>query len=74
MLDPKPVLNQKIYTWDDLSLIHGSGGKPMSYTPQQQQQQQQPPAEMSPEDVEEFSKMFPGLDKQVIKVHLYITD
>ena len=50
----------------------------MSYTPQQiqqqQQQQQQPPAEMSPEDVEEFSKMFPGLDKQVIKVHLFIYD
>ena len=45
----------------------------MSYTPQQiqQQQQQQQPAEMSPEDVEEFSKMFPGLDKQVIKVHLF---
>ena len=46
----------------------------MSYTPQQQQQQQQPPAEMSPEDVEEFSKMFPGLDKQVIKVHLSMTN
>jgi toll-interacting protein len=50
------------------------GGQPMAYTsvlvPQQgQQQQQQPatPAQMSEEDVEEFSKMFPDLDKQVIK-------
>jgi len=54
-----------------------SGGRPMTYQPtylpQQGQQppivQQRPPqpAEMSPEDVDEFSKMFPSLDKQVIK-------
>ena len=28
---------------------------------------------MSEEDVEEFSKMFPGLDKQVIKVIKYFS-
>jgi len=54
-----------------------SGGRPMTYQPTYLPQQgQQPPivqqkapqpAEMSPEDVEEFSKMFPSLDKQVIK-------
>jgi len=55
-----------------------TGSKPMEYTPiplqqqQQQQQQQQPqmaavPAEMSEADLEEFSKMFPGVEKTVIK-------
>jgi toll-interacting protein len=60
-----------------------SGGKPMTFTPAHLPPQQQPPqplqqppqqpthehstAEMCKEDVEEFSKMFPGLDKEVIK-------
>lgn len=59
-----------------------SGGKPMAYTtayhpsqppPQtgpaqpQQQQKLQPVVEMLPEDLEEFSKMFPAIEKTIIK-------
>ena len=39
-----------------------------AYLPQQQQQQQPPPApELSAEDLEEFSKMFPEIEKTVIE-------
>lgn len=44
-----------------------SGGKPMTYTTSYVQQ---PPAtlpSLSPEDLEEFSKMFPAIDKSVIE-------
>ena len=51
-----------------------TGGRPMTYNTaylpqQQQQQQQQPPAapELSAEDLEEFSKMFPEIEKTVIE-------
>ena len=49
-----------------------SGGRPMTYNtayiPQQQQQQQPPPPpQLSPEDLEEFCKMFPEIEKTVIE-------
>ena len=64
-----------------------SGGKQMAYTttyhpsqppPQtgpaqpQQQQKLQPVVEMLPEDLEEFSKMFPAIEKTIIKVIYFI--
>jgi len=49
-----------------------AGGKPMAYKtayiPQQQQpQQQQEPPTLSEEDLDEFSKMFPEIEKSVIE-------
>ena len=48
-----------------------AGGKPMTYQtaylPQQQQQQPPAPPTLSPEDLEEFSKMFPEIEKSVIE-------
>ena len=40
--------------------------QPASHPPQQQQQQPQTPPEMTDEQLQEFSKMFPNLDKEVI--------
>ena len=49
-----------------------AGGKPMTYKtaylPQQQQQQPPPPPPtLAPDDLEEFSKMFPEIEKSVIE-------
>ena len=47
-----------------------AGGKPMTYKTAylpQQQQQPPPPPTLAPEDLEEFSKMFPEIEKSVIE-------
>jgi len=44
-----------------------SGGKPMSYTPSYLPSQPPPPPTLSPQDLEEFSKMFPEIEKSVIE-------
>ncbi|XP_023344927.1 toll-interacting protein [Eurytemora carolleeae] len=50
-----------------------SGGKPMHYTPTHLPVQQPAPPVMSEEDVEEFSRMFPGVEKSLIK-EIYSTN
>ena len=45
-----------------------SGGKPLAYTPSYlPQQPPPPPPTLAPEDLEEFSKMFPEIEKSVIE-------
>lgn len=48
----------------------GAGQQPMVYQPaplqQQQQQQEQQPPRLSDQELEEFVKMFPNLDKEII--------
>ena len=44
-----------------------SGGKPLAYTTSYLPHQPAPPPTISPEDLEEFSKMFPEIEKSVIE-------
>ena len=44
-----------------------SGGKPLAYSTSLLPQQQPPPPTLAPDDLDEFSKMFPEIEKSVIE-------